>query len=107
MGPNDSGLSNMIGTLLFVFGYRASSTMRQCKLPELIHNPIQYLDLHECSGEVLLRAIIDLLRSFTRTSHSTSSSPHPTCILSSKTLADRGDGRRRSWVQRGRMCWRG
>jgi len=66
--------------------------MRQGKLSELIHNPIRYLDLNECSGEVLFRAIIDLLRSFTRTSHSTSSSPHPTCILSSKALVDRGDG---------------
>ncbi|OJA13913.1 hypothetical protein AZE42_11797, partial [Rhizopogon vesiculosus] len=59
---------------------------RQGKLSELIHNPVRYLDLHECSGEVQFRAIIDLLRSFTRTSHSTASSPDPMCILSSKTL---------------------
>ena len=62
MGPNDSGKSNTIGALLFVFGYRASSKLRQGKLSELIHYPVRYLNLHECSGEVLFRAIIDLLR---------------------------------------------
>jgi hypothetical protein len=66
--------------------------MLQGKLSELIHNPTRHLDPHERSAEVQFRVIIDLIRSFTCTSHSTSSSPHLTCILSSKVLADRRDG---------------
>ncbi|OAX42758.1 hypothetical protein K503DRAFT_682697, partial [Rhizopogon vinicolor AM-OR11-026] len=56
MGSNGSVESNMINALLFVFGYRASSKMLQGKLSELIHNSVRYLDLYECS--------IDLVRSF-------------------------------------------
>ncbi|OAX36105.1 hypothetical protein K503DRAFT_646143, partial [Rhizopogon vinicolor AM-OR11-026] len=57
-GPNGSGKSNTIEALLFVFGCCASSKMRQGRLSELIHNPVRYL--HECSGEIQFRAIIDL-----------------------------------------------
>ncbi|OJA16074.1 hypothetical protein AZE42_11625 [Rhizopogon vesiculosus] len=38
--------------------------MRRGKVSELIHNPVWYLYLHECSVEVQFRAIVDLLRSF-------------------------------------------
>ncbi|OAX37800.1 hypothetical protein K503DRAFT_800958 [Rhizopogon vinicolor AM-OR11-026] len=62
VGPKGVGKSNMIGELLFVFGCRASSKMRQGTLSELIHSPVRYLDSHECGGEVQFRAVIDLSR---------------------------------------------
>ncbi|OJA16791.1 hypothetical protein AZE42_09779 [Rhizopogon vesiculosus] len=68
VNPNGSGKSNTIWALLFVFGCCASSRMRQGKLSELIHNPVRYLDLHECCGEVRLRAIINLLLPMRRVS---------------------------------------
>ncbi|KAJ3891205.1 hypothetical protein GG344DRAFT_20486, partial [Lentinula edodes] len=59
VGPNESGKSNTIDALLFVFGYRAAK-MQQGKLSELIHNSARYSDLDRCTVDVYFRDIIDL-----------------------------------------------
>ncbi|KAK5221553.1 Structural maintenance of chromosomes protein 4 [Exophiala xenobiotica] len=59
VGPTGSGKSNVIDSLLFVFGFRASK-MRQGKISALIHNSAQHQDLEFCEVEVYFQEIIDL-----------------------------------------------
>ena len=47
VGPNGSSKSNVIDSLPFVFGFRASK-MRQGKISALIHNSAAYPDLNSC-----------------------------------------------------------
>ncbi|KAG1471270.1 hypothetical protein G6F56_002222 [Rhizopus delemar] len=56
--PNGSGKSNVIDSLLFVFGYRANK-MRQGKLSELIHNSAQHPNCQTCTVEIYFHEIID------------------------------------------------
>uniref|UniRef100_F7D3S8 Structural maintenance of chromosomes protein n=1 Tax=Monodelphis domestica TaxID=13616 RepID=F7D3S8_MONDO len=56
--PNGSGKSNVIDSMLFVFGYRAQK-IRSKKLSVLIHNSDEHQDLDSCTVEVHFQKIID------------------------------------------------
>lgn len=51
VGANGSGKSNVIDSLLFVFGYR-SSKIRSKKVSVLLHKSDQHKDVHQCSVTV-------------------------------------------------------
>ena len=59
VGPNSSGKSNLIESLLFVFGKRAKR-MRLNKLPELVHSSAEhYNDVTHAMVEVYFQTILD------------------------------------------------
>ncbi|KII65962.1 Structural maintenance of chromosomes protein 4 [Thelohanellus kitauei] len=58
VGANGSGKSNVIDSILFVFGYR-SSRIRSKKLSLLIHNSEKYPNVQKCSVLVEFRKVID------------------------------------------------
>ena len=60
VGPIGSGKSNVIDSLLFVFGFRASK-MRQGKISALIHNSAAFPSLEHCEVEVHFQEIMDLV----------------------------------------------
>ena len=60
VGPNGSGKPNVIDSLLFVFGFRASK-MRQGKISALIHNSAQFPNLDYCEVEVHFKEVMDLV----------------------------------------------
>lgn len=51
VGANGSGKSNVIDSLLFVFGYR-SSKIRSKKVSVLLHKSDQHKDVQQCSVTV-------------------------------------------------------
>lgn len=58
MGANGSGKSNVIDSMLFVFGYRAQQ-IRSKKLSVLIHNSSKYPNVNSCKVAVHFKQIID------------------------------------------------
>merc|ERR1711997_1140728 len=58
VGPNGSGESNVIDSMLFVFGYRAQK-IRSKKISVLIHNSENHPNVQSCKVQVHFQAIID------------------------------------------------
>uniref|UniRef100_A0A8C4QU35 RecF/RecN/SMC N-terminal domain-containing protein n=1 Tax=Eptatretus burgeri TaxID=7764 RepID=A0A8C4QU35_EPTBU len=58
IGPHGSGKSNIIDSMLFVFGYRAQK-IRSKKLSVLIHSSETHQNLASCTVEVHFQKIVD------------------------------------------------
>lgn len=58
VGANGSGKSNVIDSILFVFGYRATS-MRSKKISSMIHNSENFRNVQSCKVTIFFQQIID------------------------------------------------
>lgn len=63
VGANGSGKSNVIDSLLFVFGYR-STKIRSKKVSVLLHKSDQHKDVRQCSVTVNFVHIHDDVKAY-------------------------------------------